>query len=173
MKTILALLMVALSAACAMGQDAAPVVAAAPIPAQILAGKKAFISNAAGLSDMTGDMSEVAYNEFYAGMKSWARYELVGAPADADVVIEICVTYSLGPVSVSNGSGGSSGNEQLQATVMDPKTHIVLWGFTEPIQVAIRAATGRKNFDQAMAKLINDMKNLMGQPASARVGGQE
>ena len=33
-----------------------------------------------------------AYNEFYAAMKTWGRYELVAAPRDADLVFEIRLT---------------------------------------------------------------------------------
>ena len=36
----------------------------------------------------------MTYNEFYAAMKSWGRYELVSSPADADMVFEIRFAYS-------------------------------------------------------------------------------
>src|SRR5258708_38034840 len=68
--------------------------AAAPIPSQISAAKRVFVANAGGEQppsdgqQFSGD-SDRAYNQFYAAMKTWGKYELVGAPADADLWFEI------------------------------------------------------------------------------------
>src|SRR5438105_1238784 len=66
----------------------------APVPAQITAAQKAFVSNA-GVDAMAlaafrreGEPDK-PYNRFYAAMKEWGRYELVTSPADADLVFEI------------------------------------------------------------------------------------
>jgi hypothetical protein len=139
----------------------------APIPGQVLIGKKVFISNASGENAVAQGVPELTYNEFYAALKSWGRYELVAAPADADLVFEIRYVLFAGVVRVTNGDGGSSGSEQLRVTILDPKTHVVLWAFSEVIQPANRQVTGRKNFDSAMASLVNDIRNLAGQPAPA------
>jgi hypothetical protein len=64
----------------------------APVPAQILAAKKVFIANGGGDEACYGDEAlysggpDRTYNEFYAAMKNWIRYELAIAPADADLV---------------------------------------------------------------------------------------
>src|SRR5229473_2529352 len=65
--------------------------AAAPVPSQISAAKKLFIANAGDESDYfaskTGEVKggiDRPYNQLYAAMKSWGKYQLVGAPADAD-----------------------------------------------------------------------------------------
>ncbi|MGC2793613.1 MAG: hypothetical protein WA899_16430, partial [Candidatus Sulfotelmatobacter sp.] len=70
--------------------------APAPVPAQIAAAQKVFISNAGGASLETVIDETVfnggpdrPYNQFYAAMKSWGRYEVVSTPADADLVFEI------------------------------------------------------------------------------------
>ena len=59
----------------------------APIPTQILTCKKVFVSN--GESNAKTTIPNLTYNEFYAHMKSWGKYELSPAPADADLVFEI------------------------------------------------------------------------------------
>src|SRR5882724_4612212 len=69
----------------------------APVPTQILAAKKVFISNAGGdelfYEDPLFDGGpDRAYNQFYASMKTSGRYELVGAPSDADLLLEIRFT---------------------------------------------------------------------------------
>jgi hypothetical protein len=52
----------------------------APVPAQIFTGKKAFISKASGEGINPPGSADLNYNQFYASMKSWGRYELVAAP---------------------------------------------------------------------------------------------
>jgi hypothetical protein len=69
--------------------DPVPQVVAAPVPIQILTGKKLFVSN--GISTATPDVPNLPYNEFYADMKAWGRYELVATPADADLVFEVAL----------------------------------------------------------------------------------
>jgi hypothetical protein len=116
---------------------------AAPIPLQILTGKKLFISNGDG--DEFFNVPNLTYNEFYAAMKSWGRYELVAAPADADLVFEVRLV-GLGP--------------QLRCVILDPKTHVVLWHVVVAVQPWAREVTGRKNFDQGMVTLVEELKML-------------
>ena len=90
-RLCLAILLLQVSALTAQQSKAVPT---APIPPQILAAKKVFIANAGG-DEMTGDDQRFsggpdrAYNEFYAAMKSWGRFEIVNSPADADLLLEI------------------------------------------------------------------------------------
>jgi hypothetical protein len=128
---------------------------AAPVPAAIFSAKTVFISNTSGQSWLASNLRDLAYNEFYAAMKDWGRYQLVSSPADADLVIEIRLAYS------------TSSARSLRATVRDPKTRTILWAFTENDQSAARAATDRKNFDQAMAAVVADLKGLAGSAGSA------
>jgi hypothetical protein len=53
----------------------------APIPISIFKAKKVFISNASGEIPMPPDIVDLTYNEFYAAVKSWGRYEIVSAPS--------------------------------------------------------------------------------------------
>jgi hypothetical protein len=117
---------------------------AAALPSAILSAKKAFVSNSSGESLIALGVSELTYNEFCAALRSWGRYELVAAPADADLVFEIRYTP----------------DDQLHLIVRDPKTNVVLWAFTEVINKAQRQAAARKNFDGALANLITDLKKL-------------
>jgi hypothetical protein len=125
----------------------------APIPFQILTGKKVFISNGESTGDTEFRVPNLTYNAFYANMKNWARYKLVSAPADADLVFD--------PSFVLNFEGVFL---RLRVVILDPKTHITLWTIIEPVQPWARESTGRKNFDQAMAKLMDDVKKLTAAP---------
>jgi hypothetical protein len=127
----------------------APDPPAAPIPKQILTGKKVFISNGESTGDTEFRVSNLAYNAFYANMKNWGGYELVSAPADADLVFDPSFVLGFEVLPL-----------RLRLVILDPKTHIALWTFTEHVQPWSRESTGRKNFDQAMAKLVDDVKKL-------------
>lgn len=128
----------------------------APVPAQILSAKRIFISNASGESIMPPGTNDLAYNEFYAAMKSWGRYEIVASPADADLVFEIRFVLALG-APINNSAGGDF---EFRAVILDPKTHVVLWAFSESVPQAANKTKSRQLFDQAMLTMVNDVKQL-------------
>lgn len=136
-----------------------------PVPTQIAAAQKVFISNAGGESFETVFDETVfnggpdrPYNEFYAEMKSWGRYEVVSSPADADLVLEI--SWALTDTGLRLPVLG-----QLRLVVIDPKTHVTLWNFTEYVRGALLLGNRDKNFDQAMNTVVARMKALMPPPA--------
>jgi hypothetical protein len=137
--------------------------APAPVPEQIAKARTAFISNAgsdgAGVLYSGGD--DRPYNQFYAAMKSWGRYELTPAPAGSDLVFELLF---INPVLGFDVTGGSSGraltDPQLRLAILDPSTHVVLWAFSEHVKQANKQATSDKNLDDAMARLLASVKDL-------------
>jgi hypothetical protein len=145
----------------------------APIPSQIANGKKAFISNASGEGAAPAGVPDLTYNEFYAGIKSWGQYEIVSAPADADLVLEIRFTSQIGTTSVINGGGGSGQDFQFRLVILDPKTRVVLWAFTEGIAQPANRTASRKKFDDSMTAILNDLKKLTSQPAPPSIGAQK
>ena len=100
----------------------------APIPAQILAAKKVFVANAGG-DEPLGDGGQFSggvtrsYNQFYAALKALGRYELVGAPADADLLFEIglAVPSLAGPVARGETFGGRKYDPQFRLVIRDPR----------------------------------------------------
>jgi len=122
-------------------------VRAAPLPAQIATAKRVFISYAGGIPEMP-PQGDVAYNQFYAAIKGWGRYELLAAPADADLVLEITVMYGVGRECYSH--------PLLRLVILDPKTHIVVWAFTEGVHGDLR----HYDFDGAITKIVDDIKSL-------------
>lgn len=133
---------------------------AAPVPAQIITGKKIFISNAQGESSAVTAAPNQTYNEFYAAMKEWGRYELVVTPAEAELIFEIRFSVSQGPMRVSLGNGMSPQEPQVRLVIFDPRTHVVLWAFTELVKQAALTANERKNFKLTLDKVVNDVKEL-------------
>jgi hypothetical protein len=150
---------------CAAGKDtreAAP----GPIPAQITLAKTVFIANAGGEENPSDNQfkggPDRAYNQFYEEMKTWGRYELMSAPADADLLIELRFTQ---PRVASDPQEALKldvvYDPQLRLVIRDPKTQAVLWEFTEHVQWAILQGNRDKNFDQGMARVIADVKGLI------------
>jgi hypothetical protein len=138
----------------------------APVPEQISTAKRVFVSNA-GVDTLTlaafrkmGDPDH-HYNQFYGAMKKWGRYELVAAPADADLVFELRFTA---PLSGCNSM--DKYEPQLRLSIIDAKTHFLLWGLTAPVEGALRKATWVKNFDNGITALMQDLKKLANQPDS-------
>ena len=129
-----------------------PDVPPAPVPVQILTAKKVFIAN--GDSDPVLGVTNLAYDEFYASLKSLGIYQLVQTPADADLILEVRFQIVL----------PDQGLYLLRLAIADPKTSIVLWRITEHVEPWAREATGRKNFDEAMANLVSDLNKLIVSP---------
>jgi hypothetical protein len=138
-----------------------------PVPEQIGAAQKVFISNAGGESfeavmDQTvfNGGPDRPYNEFYAALNGWGRYDLVSSPSEADLVLEI--SWVLSDTGLKLPVLG-----QLRLQVIDPKTHVTLWSIIEYVRGAILLGNRDKNFDQAMNTIVSRLKQLTGPPASS------
>jgi hypothetical protein len=55
---------------------------------------------------------------------------------------------------------------QLRLQVVDPKTHVTLWSFTDYVRGAILRGNRDKNFDQAMNAIVSRLKKLVAPPAA-------
>jgi len=139
-----------------------------PVPPAIRAAKKIFVSNAgadSGLfpSPFSGDPNR-GYGQFYAGLKAAGQYELVGDPAEADLVLELQLTAPNGPSKGSKVNGASDPVPMLRLVVYDRKTRYVLWAFTESIEIAFLQKTHDRNFDDALTAILVDFEALTGKP---------
>jgi hypothetical protein len=143
---------------------------AAPIPSQITAAKKVFISNAGqdGLGGFSGDPDR-SYSQFYSVVKSWGQYEVVSSPADADLVFEISFeVQAVGANVIKGDSVGTGYAPRFQLRILDPKTHFTLWALTQHINWARLESNRDKDFDQGMSDLVSGLKKLTAQaPLSA------
>jgi len=106
-------------------------------------------------------------------MVARGRYELVAAPADGELIFEIRFATPIVEENVSGGTGitpvssETVKDSQFRLAILDLKTHLSLWTFTEHVQSALLQGNRDKNFDQGMAAFVNDLRNLAGQPAPA------
>jgi hypothetical protein len=127
---------------------------AAPVPSQIAGAKKVFITNAYSEHDVRlakyfGGPDGI-YNQFYADIKNTGRFELVTAPADADLVLQ--VTLGVHPL-LSSYAG-------FRLAIVDPKTNVLLWTTSEPVDPAFLTKTARRNIADSLQRLTTDLTSL-------------
>ena len=159
--------MLALAPMQVWGAQAPRVAATGPVPAQIINAKKVFISNLGGgcspfgQSEISGGPDR-AYNKFYSAMKSWGRFDLEAAPADAELDVEVSFPCPATRANSPYGpSYGTDNDPQLSLVIRDVKTGIVLWGLTEHIETAALVSNRDKNFERAMRTLIDRLEGLV------------
>jgi hypothetical protein len=152
----------------AFAEQASPV-APAPVPQAILDAKRIFVSNAgadSGLfpSPFTGDTNR-GYNQLYAGLKAGGQYDLMGDPAQADLVLELQLTAPAGSTHSINSNkvnGAADPVPMFRLVVYDRKTHYVLWAFTQSVEIAFLQKTHDRNFDDALTAVLLEFEALSG-----------
>jgi hypothetical protein len=152
-------------------QASPPSLSLAPVPPALLNAKTVFISNAGADSGLfphpfSGDPDR-PYNQFYAAMQNWGRYQLVADPSEADVVFELQLIAPLGPSAPNKQYGASDPLPMFRLVIFDRKTHYVLWALTESIMVAVLQKTHDNNFDAALTAITLDLKRLTTAPTSS------
>lgn len=148
------------------GQSVPNLAPPAPLPTQICSAKKVFVSNVGGdeLDPRRFDFRTVdpsrPYNQLYASIKAAGKFQIVLTPADADLVLQARFSQS---VTALEFHIGGSGDPILKLVLLDPKSNVLLWAFSE----IVPAATGshweerrEENFNQAFAKLLNEFTGL-------------
>ena len=143
-----------------------PVSSTPPIPRQIVTAHRVFISNAGSetygaatydrLTRYDGGPNRL-YTDFYAALSDWGRLEIVDAPAQADVVYAVRFEN---PIVDKQDAHDFVYDPQIQLTLLDPTTQIVLWTITEHIEPAFTRAGDNANFDRAVARLVDRLRAL-------------
>ncbi len=141
---------------------------AGPVPAAIAAAKTIFLSNGGAdsglfLDTFTGDPDR-AYTEFYAALKATGDFTLVGDPSQADLVVELGLEPPYGPAEAGRQPFTWPGEPlpMFRLVIYDRKSHYVLWTCTQSVQSALSQKNHDKNFDQALAAILNQFLQIAG-----------
>jgi hypothetical protein len=126
-----------------------------PVPPSILAAKKIFLSNSGAYSSLYNGGQDRAYNQLYAALQTSGFFEMVGDPAEADLVLELQIS-DLAPPSAS-----------FRLLIYDRKTHFLLWTLLEPITACGRQKTCDSKFDEALLVLMLNFEKLAGKAPNA------
>lgn len=100
------------------------------------------------------------------GHQAWGHYEIVGTPAEADLVLQISITNSVRPL----GSTFAPWVE-MRLAILDPKTNVALWALDEwlpekPGMGMMFKKNRDKEFEDGLDRIVGDLKALTAQPAA-------
>ncbi len=160
--------LLAVSMLVAADGSVAAIIGSAPLPPQISAAKRVFISNMGGQCSnyrqpgfagtgqplhhgLVSPQVPSAYGTLYAAIESWGRYRLTLSPADADLVFQLKVSCPF--------SGGES-HPVVDLQIVDPTTRVSLWGFVEEADPAALQKNRDANFERTVEKIVEDVKSL-------------
>jgi len=134
------------------------------VPPALLNAKSAFISNGgadAGLfpEPFSGDPNR-GYFTFLKALRAARTVDIADDPGQADLIFEIHLAAPTGPTHASKELGSADALPFFKLTIYDSKTHFVLWTITEPIEIAHLQKTHDKNFDEALAHVVDDLQAL-------------
>jgi len=138
---------------------------AAPVPPQIATAHRVFVSNGGGpnyFNAFTGGPDR-AYNSLYAELKQSSRYQLVSAPADADLIFQIRSIAPTVDTSTPDSPGGIAYNPQLILSIQDPATHAVLWTTSANVRASGRQKTRDAEFDQSLEVVVDKLRQVTGE----------
>jgi hypothetical protein len=142
--------------------------------ARLAAAKTAYMKNAAG--------SEIPFNVISAGIDGWGRFQMVGSPSEADVVIEVyspddehasssstSAKTKVGAGRMSEPAAASSSNTDgpIRLVVSDPRTHLALWTATEQPKGAFRQRAHDEHIIEAAQRLLAKFHDRLEPPPPA------
>jgi len=138
----------------------------APLPGIVVKAKKIFLSNGGG--------SNLAYDAFYAKMKEWGKYEIVGSPAEADLIVELSFRVEDKGTRVWSSTNTYNKTTQVHSTqivdpqliltIYDAKTRNSLWSETDHRRLARREKNREKETVNSAQRLVDDLKNRVSIP---------
>jgi hypothetical protein len=164
--TIFSAMAVILLASLVYGNDKKRDVPVAPLPAVIVNAKKIFLSNGGG--------SNLAYDAFYSKMKEWGKYELVGSPDDADLIVELSYRVDNKGTRVWSSTNTYNNTTQVHSSqivdpqlilvIYDAKTKNSLWSETDHRRLAKREKNREKETVNSAERLVDDLKTRVSVP---------
>jgi len=135
-------------------------VPAAPLPAAIVKAQRIFLSNGGG--------SDLAYDAFYAAMKKWGKYQIVGSPDEADLIVEL--SYRVENMGTHVWSAANTYNNTTQVysrqlvdpklilTIYDAKTKSSLWSTVDHRQLARLEKNREKETINSAERLVEELR---------------
>jgi hypothetical protein len=132
----------------------------APLPTVIVNAKKVFLSNGGG--------SNLAYDAFYAEMKNWGKYEIVGSPEEADLIVELAYRVERGGTRVWSSTNTYDNtthvhsaqivDPQIVLAIYDAKSKTSLWAETDHRRLARREKNREKETVNSAQRLVKDLQ---------------
>ncbi len=138
----------------------------APLPMVIINAQKAFITNGGG--------SDLAYDAFYAKMKDWGKYQIVGSPDDADLIVELAYRVEHGGTRVWSSTNTYNGTTQVHSaqivdpqlvlTIYDAKSKNSLWSTIDHRRLARMEKNREKETINSAERLVDELRTRAALP---------
>jgi type II secretory pathway pseudopilin PulG len=136
-----------------------------PVPSQIRSAHTIFFTNAGADPNFPIDSTQV-YNEVYAALQQWGHYQLVSAPAQAELIFRLRNVVTTTNVTGAHGSVTPIVSPGFRLTIVDTRTMVPLWTVTSPILLKGRGDTLAHWENLSITNLVSRLKVLAGQPLS-------
>lgn len=141
----------------------------APLPEIIVNAHRVFLSNGGG--------SDLAYDAFYAEMRQWGKYQIVGSPDLAELIIEL--SYQVEDLGTRVWSSTNTYNNTTQVhsreiidpkltlTIYDAKTKNSLWSTVDHRRLARFEKNREKEMINSADRLVEELR-LRSQPSTQK-----
>jgi hypothetical protein len=133
----------------------------APLPTAIVNAHKVFLSNKGG--------SDLAYDAFYQAMKSWGKYEIVGSPDNADLIIELSYEVVNEGTRVWSSTNTYNNTTQVHSrqitdpqvilTIYDARTKDSLWSTIDHRRLATLEKNREKEMINSAERLVEELQS--------------
>jgi hypothetical protein len=138
----------------------------APLPSVVVNANKIFLTNGGG--------SNLAYDSFYAQMKDWGKYQIVGSPDEADLIIELAYRVEQGGTRIWSSTNTYDNttaihsaqivDPQLILTIYDAKSKQSLWAAVDHRRLARMQKNREKETIKSAERLVAELKNRVSLP---------
>jgi len=133
----------------------------APLPAVIVGAHTVFLSNRGG--------SDLAYDAFYQAMKGWGKYQIVGSPDDADLIVELSYEVVNGGTRVWSTRNTYNNTTQVHSTqiidpqliltIYDARTKNSLWSTIDHRRLARLEKNREKEMINSAERLVEELRS--------------
>ena len=133
----------------------------APLPTAVINAHNVFLSNRGG--------SDLAYDAFYQAMKKWGKYQVVGSPDEAELIIELSyevVNEGTRVWSATNTYNNTTQvysrqiiDPQLILTIYDAKTKNSLWSTIDHRKLARLEKNREKEMINSAERLVEELRS--------------
>lgn len=155
----------------ALGARTRKDVPSAPLPDVIVNAHRIFLSNGGG--------SDLAYDAFYSAMKNWGKYQIVGSPDDAELIVELSYQVEDMGTRVWSSTNTYNGTTQVHSrqlidpklilTIYDAHTKNSLWSTVDHRRLARLEKNREKEMINSAERLVEELRSRSGTPE--RSGG--
>ena len=139
---------------------------AAPLPASIAAAHTVFLANMGSDANFPASALD-SYNAVYAALQSWGRYQMVGSPANADLIFQLQEIAPITDIAGGRGVYNSYPSPAFQLTIVDPKSNVALWTVDSPVTLSRQRKENARWIALGVTNLVSRVKVLASQPLSA------